>query len=105
MRKIESRRADLRTAFLLQLRVISHALQGVARGCNSRISKLFSLLRFAACSTVLRCRWYQIGIKPFEKQWSGVEIARPYALGSHSYCKTYLKRYGAPGAAATARIV
>jgi hypothetical protein len=34
-----------------------------------------------------------------------VEIARPYALGSHSYCKIYLKRLGAPGAAATAKIV
>jgi hypothetical protein len=34
-----------------------------------------------------------------------VEIARPYALGSHSYCKIYLKRLGASGAAATAKIV
>jgi hypothetical protein len=33
-----------------------------------------------------------------------VEIARPYALGSHSYCKIYLKRQGAPGATAKANL-
>jgi len=26
-------------------------------------------------------------IPSFSKLWSGVVIARPYALGSHSYCK------------------
>ena len=45
------------------LRVISQALQGLARGCKTRISKPFSLLRFAPFCTVLRCRWYQSGIR------------------------------------------
>jgi len=44
------------------LRVIGHVLQGVAEACKSRISKPFSLLRFAACCTVLRSQWYQSGI-------------------------------------------
>ena len=52
-----------RTADLISLRVIIQALQRFARGCNSRISKPFSLLRFAECCTILRSRWYQIGIK------------------------------------------
>jgi hypothetical protein len=61
-RQKESQRADLRTADLLQLRVIIHALQGLARVCRSRISKPFSFLCLAACCTVLRSRWYQSGI-------------------------------------------
>jgi hypothetical protein len=77
----------------------------IGEGCKSRIFRGVSFLCLAACCTVLRSRWYQSGIKPFEKLWSGVEIARPYALGSHSYGNIYLKRYGAPGAAATAKIV
>ena len=48
---------------LLQLRVIIQALQGLAAVCKSRISKRFSLLRLAQCCTVLRSRWYQIGVK------------------------------------------
>src|SRR5919112_1914962 len=60
--KIENRRADSNRLPLLQLRVITQALQGLARGCNSRISKPFSLLWFAECCTVLRYRWYQSGI-------------------------------------------
>ena len=86
--------ADKRTriANLLQLRVIGHVLLGGARVCKSRISKRVSFLGLALCCTVLRSLWCQSGIKPFEKLWSGVEIARPYALGSHSYCKIYLKR-------------
>jgi hypothetical protein len=55
----ETRRADLRTADLLQLRVIIHALQGFAQPCKSRISKRLSLLRVASCCTVLRSRWCQ----------------------------------------------
>jgi hypothetical protein len=73
------------------LRVIGHALQGFAGGCKCRIPKPGSFLRLAFYCTVLRSRWYQSGIKPCEKLWSGVEIARPYALGRHSYCKIYLK--------------
>src|SRR5215217_6862819 len=45
------------------LRVITQALQGVARTCKCHISKPFSLLRFAGCCTVLRSRWYQCGIR------------------------------------------
>src|SRR5918993_3111985 len=58
-------RADerTRTADLLQLRVIHQALQGYARGCKCRIFRRLSLLRVAACCTVLRSRWYQSGIK------------------------------------------
>jgi hypothetical protein len=58
------KRADerIRTAFLLQLRVIIHVLQAVARACKSRISKPVPFLRFALCCTVLRSRWYQSGI-------------------------------------------
>jgi hypothetical protein len=58
------KRADerTRTAHLLQLRVIIHALQGVAQACKSRISKPFSFPRLAACCTVLRSRWCQSGV-------------------------------------------
>src|SRR5215211_3325767 len=57
-------RADerTRTADLISLRVIHQALQGLAQDCKSRISKRLSLLRVAACCTVLRSRWYQSGI-------------------------------------------
>src|SRR5215203_5549006 len=44
------------------LRVIGQALQGFAGGCKSRIFGRLSLLRLAACCTVLRSRWYQSGI-------------------------------------------
>jgi hypothetical protein len=52
-----------RTAHLLQLRVMHHALQGCAAGCKCRISRRFSLLCLAQCCTVLRSQWYQNGIK------------------------------------------
>jgi hypothetical protein len=45
------------------LRVITQALQGCAEACKFRISKPFSLLRFAECCTVLRSQWCQSGIK------------------------------------------
>ena|SRR5215204_4334543 len=45
------------------LRVIGQVLRGLARGCNFRISKPFSLLRVAGRCTVLRSRWYQSGIR------------------------------------------
>jgi hypothetical protein len=47
---------------LLQLRVITQALQGFARACKSRISKPVSILWLAARCTVLRSRWYQSGV-------------------------------------------
>jgi hypothetical protein len=54
-------RADerTRTADLISLRVIGHVLQGLAQECKSPISKPVSILRVAACCTVLRSRWYQ----------------------------------------------
>ena len=59
---IESRRADSNRLPLLQLRVCGHVLQGVAQECKSRISKPVTILRVAACCTVLRSRWCQSGI-------------------------------------------
>src|SRR5215203_3704274 len=44
------------------LRVIHHVLQGLARACKSRMFRLLSLLRVAACCTVLRSRWCQSGV-------------------------------------------
>jgi hypothetical protein len=60
----EKRGADerTRTADLISLRVIIQALQRFARACKTRISKPVSFLSFARCCTVLRSRWYQIGI-------------------------------------------
>ena len=60
--KIKSRRADSNRLPLLQLRVITQALQGFARGCKSRISKGVSVLSVAGCCTVLRSWWCQSGI-------------------------------------------
>jgi hypothetical protein len=51
-----------RTTDLLQLRVIIQALQGVAQGCKSRMSKGLPLLSFAQCCTVLRSQWCQSGV-------------------------------------------
>jgi hypothetical protein len=45
------------------VRVIHHALQGVAGVCKRRISKGVSFLRVAARCTVLRSRWCQSGVK------------------------------------------
>jgi hypothetical protein len=61
----EKGRADerTRTADLVSLRVIGHALRGVARGCKSPISRRLLLLRLAPCCTVLRSRWCQSGVK------------------------------------------
>jgi hypothetical protein len=58
----ESRRADSNRLPLLQLRVITQGLQGLAQPCKTRISKPFALLCLAVGCTVLRSRWYQIGI-------------------------------------------
>src|SRR5215217_8512228 len=62
MDEIESRRADSNRLPLLQLRVITQALQGCAGGCKHRIFRGVSFPRLAACCTVLRSRWYQSGI-------------------------------------------
>jgi hypothetical protein len=78
----KSRRADSRTADLLQLRVMHQALQGFSRGCKPCISKPFSLLRLAQCCTVLRSRWYQSGvIVVLVSAWHGCPYQAPF--GSH----------------------
>src|SRR5215212_9462202 len=59
MDEIESRRADSNRLPLLQLRVITQALQGCAGGCKHRIFRGVSFPCLAACCTVLRSRWYQ----------------------------------------------
>ena len=92
LRRFERADERTRTADLISSRVMRQALQGFARACETRISKGVSILQAAVCCTVLGSRWCQSGVKPFEKPWSGVEIARPHALGSHSYCKIYPKR-------------
>src|SRR5215204_5440117 len=58
----ETRRADLRTADLL-ITSDHSGVAGVCRGLQCRISRRLSLLRVAACCTVLRSRWYQSGIR------------------------------------------
>ena len=81
------RRADerTRTADLISLRVIGHVLQGLARGCNHRIYKPVSLLRFARSCTVLRSRWYQSGIRTSNSYSLTVgQMARPRDLRSHN---------------------
>src|SRR5215211_312999 len=45
------------------LRVITQALQGVARTCKSRIFRGVSFPCLAECCTELRSRWYQSGIR------------------------------------------
>ena len=59
---LEIRRADSNSLLLLQLRVIIHALQGVAEPCISCISNGDSVLWFAACCTILRSRWCRSGV-------------------------------------------
>ena len=84
-------RADGRTRTLTcSLRVITQALQGVAQECKSRISKPFSILRVAACCTVLCSRWYQSGIRRSDKLQSDVRSngtdARPSEPQSADSC-------------------
>src|SRR5215217_3305389 len=58
---MRNERADerTRTADLVSLRVIGHALHGLAGVCKSLIDKPVPLLGLAQCCTVLRSRWYQ----------------------------------------------
>jgi hypothetical protein len=67
----ESRRADSNRLPLLQLRVITQALQGFSRDCKCRIFRGVSFLCLAACCTVLRSRWYQSGINLPQKLLAG----------------------------------
>jgi hypothetical protein len=83
----EKKRADerTRTADLISLRVCGQGLQRLARGCKSRIFKRLSLLRAAACCTVLRSRWYQIGIRTSDShRLTAGPMARPRVLRSHN---------------------
>jgi hypothetical protein len=60
----QKRRADERLEPLTcSLRVIGQALQGIAQGCKSRITRLVSFLCCAECCTVLRSRWCQSGVR------------------------------------------
>jgi hypothetical protein len=63
LRRLERADERTRTAYPCSLRVIGRALQGCAGGCKFRISKGVSLLRVAACCTVLRSRWCQSGVR------------------------------------------
>jgi hypothetical protein len=56
MPRRKSRRADSNRLPLLQLRVITHLLQGFAQGCRYRISKPVTFLCLAQCCTVWRSR-------------------------------------------------
>src|SRR5215213_1627757 len=82
---LESRRADSNRLPLLQLRVITQALQGCAGSCRTRISKRISVLWFAECCTVLRSRWYQSGIRTSDSYSpTAGSMARPRDLRSHN---------------------
>ena len=84
-RKKESRRADSNRLPLLQLRVITQALQGFAQGCDCSIPKRFSLPPLARRCTVLRSRWCQIGIRTSDSYSLTVRpMARSRALRSHN---------------------
>src|SRR5688572_29849856 len=60
-----TRKADerTRTAYSCSLRVITQELQECAGDCKCRIFRGVSFPCLAACCTVLRSRWYQIGIR------------------------------------------
>src|SRR5918995_175575 len=74
-----------RTADLISLRVIVHALQGCAGGCKSCIFRGVSFLRLAAYCTVVRSRWYQGGIRMGDSYSLTVgSMARPRDLRSHN---------------------
>jgi hypothetical protein len=67
------------------LRVITQALQGCAGGCRTRIPRPDSLLRVAECCTVLRSRWYQIGIRTSDSYSpTAGPMASPRDLRSHN---------------------
>src|SRR5215213_11017365 len=61
---MRNERADerTRTADLISLRVIGHALHGLAGVCKSLIDKPVPLLCLAQCCTVLRSQWCQSGV-------------------------------------------
>jgi hypothetical protein len=83
----EKQRADerTRTADLVSLRVIGQGLQRFAGGCKCRIFRGVSFPCLAACCTVLRSRWYQIGIKRSDSySLTSGPMARPRDLRSHN---------------------
>src|SRR5215212_6692102 len=75
----DKKKADerARTADLLSLRVIIQALQRFAHSCKCRINKELSVLRVAACCTVLRSRWCQSGVNG-----TLVLVLRPFSQGT-----------------------
>src|SRR5829696_7998826 len=82
----EKKRADERTRTAdLSLRVIGQALQRFAGGCKCRISKGVSFPCLAAYCTVLRSRWYQIGIRTSDSYSpTAGPMASPRDLRSHN---------------------
>ena len=65
--------------------MITQALQRCAGDCKCRIFKRVSLLRVAACCTVLRSQWYQIGIRASDSySLSAGLMTRTRALRSHN---------------------
>src|SRR5215212_6466093 len=70
---------------LLQLRVITQALQGCAWTCKCRIFRGVFFPCLAACCTVLRSRWYQIGIRTSDSYSATAgPMARPRDLRSYN---------------------
>jgi hypothetical protein len=87
--KIERADERARTADLISLRVLIHALQGVAEDCKCRISKPYSFLQLAVRCTVLHSRWCQSGVRRrwitrrrlFELDWRvAIETAYPQGV-------------------------
>ena len=85
------------------LRVIIHMLQGFAGDCKCRIFRGVSFLYLATCCTVLRSRWYQIGIRRSDSyrltavQWHepatfAATIRRPLFLGVAPRCRIRLSK-------------
>jgi hypothetical protein len=73
-------------------------LQGCAGDCKSRISRRLSLLRVAACCTVLRSRWYQSGINSGNSCFAILPIRSTHLkygqhLTEHASIQLTLERY------------
>src|SRR5215204_5536551 len=98
--KMEGRRTDSNRLPLLQLRVITQALQGCAGDCKCRILGGVSFPCLAACCTVLRCRWYQSGIRTSDRYSpTAGPVASPRDLllshnpNAHVQTRTVTSRY------------
>jgi hypothetical protein len=71
--------------------MIIQVLQGFAQECKSRISKPVSILRVAACCTVLRSRWCQSGVK---RSWITHRrfLCKPDAAGARGSAESTRRR-------------